>query len=177
MVVLLLAGLFANWSAPRKLQSLAAPVHAEAAVNPAPAGSSVLSTVIVVFGALGTIEGSALDELSITTSLVPFSFFGRVNTATGVLSTSSVTFAVSSVTKSDWSGAGSFGPIVRRISSFDCACPTSITSSVSRKERFVRINGFARSELRLLPRNCLDSFHPAACPGFQLGADSTSCLV
>ena len=55
IVVLLLAGLFANWSAPRRLQSLAAPVHAEAAVKRPPEGSSVLSTVIVVFGALGTI--------------------------------------------------------------------------------------------------------------------------
>src|SRR6476659_2025828 len=54
IVVLVLAGLLANWIAPRRLQSLPAAVHAEAAVSPAPAGSSVLSTVIVVFGALGT---------------------------------------------------------------------------------------------------------------------------
>ena len=50
IVVLLLAALLANWSAPRRLQSLPAAVHAEAAVNPAPEGSSVRSTVIVVFG-------------------------------------------------------------------------------------------------------------------------------
>src|SRR5215213_8767394 len=55
-LVPLLAALFANWRAPRRLQSLAAPVHAEAAVNPAPEGSSVRSTVIVVFGAFGTIS-------------------------------------------------------------------------------------------------------------------------
>src|SRR6185503_12407894 len=98
IVVLLLAGLFANWRAPRRLQSLAAPVHADTAANDPPEGSSVLSTVIVVFGALGTILSSVLVELSITTSVVPFSFVGRVNAATGALSTSSVTFATSSVT-------------------------------------------------------------------------------
>src|ERR1051325_8265344 len=96
IVVLLFAALFANWSAPRKLQSLPAAVHAEAAVNPAPEGSSVLSTVIVVFGASGTILRSVLVELSITTSVVPFSFFGSVITATGSLVDSSVTFATPS---------------------------------------------------------------------------------
>src|SRR6185436_21089574 len=76
--------------APRRLQSLAAAVHAEAAVNPAPEGSSVLSTVIVVFGALGTTANPVLVVLSITTSVSPLSFFGRVNTATGALSRSKV---------------------------------------------------------------------------------------
>ena len=57
-MVLSFEGRLANWRAPRRLQSLPAAVHAEAAVNPAPEGSSVLSTVIVVFGALGTITGS-----------------------------------------------------------------------------------------------------------------------
>src|SRR5215216_3383682 len=69
IVVLLFAGLLANWSAPRKLQSFRAPVQAEAVVNPAPDGSSVLSTVIVVFGALGTILRSALVDSSMTTSV------------------------------------------------------------------------------------------------------------
>src|ERR1043166_2737533 len=134
IVVLLLAGLLANWIAPRKLQSLAAPVHAEAAVSAAPEGSSVLSTVIVVFGAFGTIDRFVLVESSTTTSCTPLSFDGRVNAATGVLCTSRVVFAVSSVTISDWSGTGAelLLLIGLRISSFDCACPTTITSSISR---------------------------------------------
>src|ERR1041385_726717 len=105
IVVLLLAGLLANWRAPRKLQSLAAPVHAEAAVNPAPEGSSVLSTVIVVFGASGTTDRLVLVESSKTTSCTPLSFDGRVNAATGVLCVSRVVFVVSPETRSDWSGA------------------------------------------------------------------------
>src|ERR1044072_6138871 len=134
IVVLLLAALFANWRAPRKLQSLAPAVHAEAAANEAPEGSSVLSTVIVVFGASGTIDRFVLVESSTTTSCTPLSFEGRVNAATGVLCTSRVVFAVSSVTISDWSGTGAelLLLIGLRISSFDCACPTTITSSISR---------------------------------------------
>src|SRR5678816_4129316 len=174
MVVLLLEGRLANCSAPRRLQSLPAAVHAEAAVNPAPDGSSVLSTVIVVLGAFGTISKDVLAESSTTTSVTPLSFLGRVNTATGVLSTSRLTFAVSFVSSVDWSGVGSFGPRGRRISSFDCACPTNITSSVSRYDRFVRSNGFGKSAFRLLPRNCLASFQPPDCAGLQLGTDSTS---
>src|SRR5215213_4798123 len=92
MVVLLLAGRFANWIAPRKLQSLPAAVHAEAVVSPAPEGSSVLSTVIVVFGAFGTMLGPVLS--STTTSVVPLSFFGSVNTATGSLATSKVVLVI-----------------------------------------------------------------------------------
>ena len=84
-------GRLANWIAPRRLQSLPAAVQAEAAVNPAPEGSSVLSTVMVVFGAFGTMSNSVLKESSTTTSLTPLSFFGSVNTATGALSTSRVT--------------------------------------------------------------------------------------
>src|SRR5215217_8403278 len=88
IVVLSLAGRLANWRAPRRLQSLPAAVHAEATVKPAPEGSSVRSTVIVVFGALGTISSSALVASSTSTSVTPLSFLGSGNTATGVLSTS-----------------------------------------------------------------------------------------
>src|SRR5688500_7898585 len=118
MVVLLLAGLFANWSAPRRLQSLAAPVHAEAAVNAAPAGSSVLSTVIVVFGAFGRTSSSVLVESSTSISLTPLSFLGRGNTATGALSVSKVVL-VKPVPAETSSSALSLGAIGCTISSFD----------------------------------------------------------
>src|SRR5678815_2187998 len=98
MVVLLFEGRLANWRAPRRLQSLPAAVHAEAAVNPAPDGSSVLSTVIVVFGAFGTMFTSELEVLRITTSVTPLSFLGRGKTATGVLSVSNVAISVGPAT-------------------------------------------------------------------------------
>src|SRR5215475_88498 len=90
MVVLLLAGLLANWSAPRRLQLFGFASQTEAAVKDAPDGSSVRSTVIVVFGALGTILGSTMFSLSTITSPSPFSFCCRGNTATGALCASRV---------------------------------------------------------------------------------------
>src|SRR5436190_13982870 len=88
MVVLLLAGLLANWNAPRRLQSFAAPVHADAAVNPAPEGSSILSTAIVAFVPAGRTLIALLAAFSISTSVTPLSFLGRARTATGALSRS-----------------------------------------------------------------------------------------
>src|SRR6185295_14158036 len=101
--------------APRRLQSLPAAVHAEAADNPAPEGSSVLSTVIVVFGALGTTFTSALAESSTSTSVTPLSFLGNGNTATGALSVLRVV-ADRSVA-SETASALSLGASGRRISS------------------------------------------------------------
>src|SRR5688572_32584711 len=93
IVVLLLAGLLAKAIAPRKLQSFAAPVQAEAAVNAAPEGSSVLSTVIVVLAAFSTMIDSLLSELSTTTSRAPLSFRGSANAATGALLVSRLAWA------------------------------------------------------------------------------------
>src|SRR5258705_1982509 len=160
--------------APRKLQSLAAPVQAEAAVNAAPDGSSVLSTVIVVFGALGRMFTSELEELRITTSVTPFSFRGRVNTATGVLSVSNVATSVGPETSPSALSLGASG---RMISSLGWFPLISTRSSVSRYERFVRSNGFAEAELppaKLVSVNLPTSLQPAALPGCQLGTDSMS---
>src|SRR6185503_8121484 len=87
MVVLSLAGRFANWRAPRRLQSLPAAVHAETAANEPPEGSSVLSTVIVVFGALGTTLTLGPVDSSTIRSVTPLSLLGSAKAATGALST------------------------------------------------------------------------------------------
>src|SRR6476660_4883190 len=110
MVVPGLAGELANWNAPRRLQSLAAPVQAEAAVNAAPDGSSVRSTVMVVFGGVGMILGVAIPLLSTTKSITPLSFCGNGKTANGSLATSSVALTKSFVLEIV-SGARSFGPV------------------------------------------------------------------
>src|SRR5687767_3368296 len=173
MVVLLFAGLLANVNAPRRLQSFNAAVQAEAA-----ALSSVLSTVIVVFGALGTIAGWMLSELSTMTSLTPFSFFGRVNTATGALSTSKAVLARSP--SLEILNVCSLGEMVRTISSLGSLPPINIRSSVSRYARFVRSNAFADAELpapKLLTVILFGLAQPGDVPGRQLGTDSTSWLL
>ena len=49
-------------------------MQADAAVNPAPDGSSVRSTVMVEAAAMEIIEGAALRECNTTTLRSPFSF-------------------------------------------------------------------------------------------------------
>src|SRR5215218_11272093 len=52
------AARLANWTAPRRLQSFAAAVHADAAVRAAPDGSSVRSTVRVLAAKIVTAVGA-----------------------------------------------------------------------------------------------------------------------
>src|SRR5687768_1528423 len=76
------AGLFANWTAPRRLQSFAAPVQADAAVSAAPAGSSARSTVSVAAASVTT-DGDTLWSLKATMPRSPFVFCGIGRTAVG----------------------------------------------------------------------------------------------
>src|SRR6185436_369892 len=161
MVVPGLAGALANWNAPRKLQSFPAAVQAEAAVKPAPDGSSVRSTVMVVFGGVGMILGVASPELSTTISITPLSFCGRGNTANGSLVASRATLTKSLEIESASSGARSLGPIGCSISSFDWSSPITIRSSISRRERWVRSNGLNEAELTLFAVNRLALVQPA----------------
>src|SRR5215211_1000026 len=72
---------FASWTAPRRLQSLAAAVQADAAVSPAPAGSSKRSTVTLTAAAIVTSFGAAPPLPKTTTPRAPFTAVGSGSTA------------------------------------------------------------------------------------------------
>ena len=98
------AGLFANWTAPRRLQSFAAAVQADAAVSAAPAGSSVRSTVSVDAASV-TIDGDTPSSLNATMPRSPFAFCGIGRTAVGASTaalssfTAAATLRVASVSR------------------------------------------------------------------------------
>ena len=77
------AGLFANWTAPRRLQSFAtAGLQTDAAVSAAPAGSSVRSTVSVE-AAIVTTVGDTASSPTTTMPRSPIAVCGIGRTAVG----------------------------------------------------------------------------------------------
>src|SRR3954471_13226280 len=82
-------GLFANWTAPRKLQSFAAAVQADAAVRAAPDGSAVRSPVSVEAARI-TPVGDTLSCPTTTMPRLPVAVWGigriAVGAATAALS-------------------------------------------------------------------------------------------
>ena len=96
MVVGELAAILANCTAPRKLQSLAAPLQTDTAASDPPVGSSMRSTVIEV-ATVGTMAGVALCACKTTRSRSPFSFCGSCRTANGASAEPRLTSAISPV--------------------------------------------------------------------------------
>src|SRR5207249_10604343 len=92
MLMTVLALAFANVTAPRRLQSLAAPVHAEAEAR-----SSVRSTVIVANGKISIMDGCEESAVKITRSRWPLTCRGIGSTATGSLETSTLDTGLSAL--------------------------------------------------------------------------------
>jgi hypothetical protein len=85
----------ANWTAPRRLQSLNAAVQADAAVSAAPDGSWNRSTVIMAAGDATTSTNTVPWSVSSTRSLAPFTFCGSAAIASGASASASVVVVIS----------------------------------------------------------------------------------
>src|SRR4029079_7302175 len=131
------AGLFANWTAPRRLQSLAAPVQADAAVRPAPEGSSVRSTVSVEAARITAVGDTALSPTTITPSF-PIAVCGIGRTAVGAS-----TAALSSLPAAATLRVGLCEPPAERVAGTRSKPPAAFAtsrSSVSSRESFAVVS-------------------------------------